>query len=205
METMSISEYNRLVNKGLRISADECVLRNTLSNAAGMHFEKDILRGCEKYRQQGIAVINKVAEPYRVLRNNRDGSFYGRHTGKAEPDFKGVLIGGRAVAFEAKSTSKTRIQKSAVTVEQAEWLEEQFNMGAVAFVCVFIREWVFSVPWQVWRDMKVIYGKRYLLPDDIKRFRVDYHPDGVRFLEYVDGGDYLGLRECVAVGEKEEL
>ena len=193
METMSISEYNRLVSKGLKISNEECVLKNTLSNAAGMRFETDIKKACIGYQTKGQAVINKVSEPYRVLRKNKDGSFYGRFIGRAEPDFKGVLAGGRAVAFEAKYTSKTRIQKSAVTEEQNEWLEEQYSMGAVVFVCVFIREWAFSVPWQIWRDMKLIYGKKFLMAEDIKRFRVDYNLDGVKFLEYMDGGDYLGV------------
>lgn len=154
------------------------------SNDKGRSFEADILMACEFYKSQGIAVVNKVNEPYRVIKKLEGGKFIGMHTEHAEPDFKGVLKGGRAIAFEAKYTGKSRIQKSAVTETQEQWLEEQFSMGAVSFVCVGIKDRYFSIPWEIWRDMKEIYGKKYLMPDDVPEYEVKYLK-GVMFLNRI--------------------
>ena len=153
------------------------------ANEKGRGFEADILRACELYRRNGLAVINKVSEPYRVIKKLEGGRFLGQHTANAEPDFKGVIKGGRAIAFEAKYTSKSRIQRSVVTEEQMDWLQEQREMGAVTFVCICIKDRFFSIPWVVWRDMKKIFGKKYLMPGDIAQYEVAY-THGVMFMEY---------------------
>lgn len=186
MENMTAEQYRKYLAEGRKIADEENVLRGAIANASGRAFESDIIRGCIYYRDSGQAVINKVGEPYTVMRKNTDGTFRGRFIGKAEPDFKGVLRGGRAVAFEAKSTRKTRIQQSAVTPTQGSWLDEQFRMGAITFVCVLIGDRFFSVPWPIWRDMKLIYKKKYLMPADIEEFEVVYD-GGVKFLDYVSG------------------
>ena len=59
-----------------------------------------------------------------------------------------MLKGGRAIAFEAKSTQKSRIQRNAVTDTQMEWLREQKKMGAVVFVAVNIQEKFYTVPFE---------------------------------------------------------
>lgn len=116
----------------------------------------------------------------------QNGRFVGQFVGRAEPDFKGVLCGGTAIAFEAKSTNKSRIQKSALTDPQTQWLDAQRAMGALAFVCVDISGRFFMIPWGIWRDMRSIYGKKFLMPDDIPEYEVIY--DGsIRFLEYENG------------------
>lgn len=181
---MSVEEYRRLV--GIK-SASDRTYTAFVSNDKGRSFEEDILTACEFYKSQGIAIINKVNEPYRVIKKLEGGKFTGIHTEHAEPDFKGVLKGGRAIAFEAKYTGKTRIQKNAVTETQEQWLEEQHSMGAVAFVCVGIRDRYFSIPWEIWRDMKSIYGKKYLMPEDISEYEVRYLK-GVMFLNRVYKG-----------------
>lgn len=157
--------------------------KNMCSNDRGRIFENMLMRACRGYADSGRAVINKVYEPYRCVKVLNGGKFVGQFSGRAEPDFKGVLSGGRAVAFEAKSTSKSRIQRNVLTAEQMEWLEVQQKIGAMAFVCVQIRDEFFSVPWEKWRDMKEIYGKKFLMPDDMREYEVEF--DGaVKFLDY---------------------
>lgn len=31
---------------------------------------------------------------------------------------------------------------------------------------------IFFIPWNVWRDMKEMYGRQYLKPDDIEEYKV---------------------------------
>ena len=180
-QRMSIAEYRAMGNTSHK-NADRAYTAY-VSSAAGRNFENEILTACEYYKLSKKAVINKVNEPYIVLFKYEGGKFMGRHTAAAEPDFKGVLKGGRSIAFEAKTTSKSRIQKSVVTEEQGRWLQEQYEMGAVTLVCICIRDRFFSIPWVVWRDMKNIFGKKYLMPADIVQYEVPYR-NGVMFLEY---------------------
>lgn len=104
MEKMTVDEYRALIDEN-RNADGEQILRNKKSAARGRAFESLLMRGCNYYRQKEVAIINKVNEPYIVTRKNGN-KFMGRFTGRAEPDFKGVLRGGRAIAFEAKSTQK---------------------------------------------------------------------------------------------------
>lgn len=166
---------------------DEVSMTNRCSNDRGRSFENLIMKGCQAYALEGRAVINKVYEPYRCIKKLQSGGFVGQFTGRAEPDFKGVLRGGRAIAFEAKSTKKSRIQYNALTDDQMRWLQIQENIGAEVFVCIDISGRFFMLPWKQWRDMKNIYGKKFLMAGDIEDFEALF--DGVvRFLDYAHGG-----------------
>lgn len=187
-EHMSAAEYRELLKQypPPENPWDAASVRNHISSDRGREFEYLIMTGCDYYADRRRAVIGKVYEPYRCLKKYDGGRFLGQWVGRAEPDFKGVLRGGRAIAFEAKSTKKSRIQKSALTNEQAEWLDAQAEMGAVVFVCVEIKDRFFSIPWYVWRDMRSVFGKKFLMPGDIAEYEVAC--DGaVRFLDYMNG------------------
>lgn len=165
---------------------DALQYRNHCCSDRGRAFENLIVKGCQHYELYGKAKISKVYEPYRCVKKMPNGRFIGQWVGRAEPDFKGVLRGGRSVAFEAKSTHKSRIQQNALTEQQADWLEAQREMGALAFVCVEICGRFFMIPWESWRDMRSCYGKKFLMPGDVTNYEVIY--DGsVRFLEYTNG------------------
>lgn len=190
MEHMTAEQFQTLVNENENTNGEQ-ILRNKVSSARGRAFEGLLMRGCNYYRQKEVAIINKVNEPY-IVTKKTGNKFSGRFTGRAEPDFKGVLYGGRAIAFEAKSTQKSRIQRNAVTDTQMEWLREQKDFGAVTFVAVNIQDKFYSVPFDVWDGMKNIYGKKFLMPEDIAGYEVKY--DGaVRFLEYEDGTRVEGV------------
>ena len=189
MEKMTVDEYRALIDEN-RNADGEQILRNKKSAARGRAFESLLMRGRNYYRQKGMAIINKVNEPYIVTKKTNGNKFMGRFTGRAEPDFKGVLYGGRAIAFEAKSTQKSRIQRNAVTDTQMEWLREQKKFGALTFVAVNIQEKFYTVPFDLWDNMKLFYDKKFLMHDDIADYEVIY--DGsVRFLEFENGGKII--------------
>jgi recombination protein U len=165
---------------------DESKLRqqyqNRRNNAQGQHFEREILAGCRYYAQHNIAVIDKTPEPFRVQKKSRDGIFTGRFSTPAQPDFQGTLYGGRSIMFEAKRTSKDRITRNVLTDTQMEALEKHNRLGALCGVCVNIQDDFFFIPWNVWRDMKEIYGRQYITVADVDKYRVKF--DGaVHFLD----------------------
>lgn len=157
--------------------------KNRISNAQGQHFEREILAGCRMYEHHGIATIDKTPEPFRVTsKNHRTGEFTGRFSTHAQPDFQGTLHGGRSIMFEAKRTSKDRITRNVLTDTQMEILEKHNRLGALCGVCICIQDDFFFIPWNVWRDMKEMYGRQYLKAEDIEEYKVRF--DGaVHFLD----------------------
>ena len=160
--------------------------KNRLNNAQGQHFEREILAGCRMYESHGIATIDKTPEPFRVTsKNHRTGEFTGRFSTHAQPDFQGTLYGGRSIMFEAKRTSKDRITRNVLTDTQMDVLEKHSRLGALCGVCICIQDDFFFIPWNVWRDMKEMYGRQYLKPDDIEEYKVKF--DGaVHFLMHTE-------------------
>lgn len=155
--------------------------QNKINNAQGQHFEREILAGCRIYADKKIACIDKTPEPFRVSKKSRDGVFTGRFSTPAQPDFQGTLYGGRSIMFEAKRTSKERINRNVLTDTQMEVLERHNRIGAMCGVCVSIQDDFFFIPWNVWRDMKEIFGRQYITAADVEEYKVIF--DGaVHFL-----------------------
>ncbi len=184
------------VHKSQRAAAQQ--YQNAVNNAQGHSFEDYIKSACVLYSQQGRAEIEKTPEPFRVTAKNRkDGTFSGRFTAHAQPDFQGTLDGGRSIVFEAKYTTTDRLKKEAVTEEQAKRLQLHHERGALAGVCAGIQNNFFFVPWPIWDDMKNLYGRKYVTADDLKTFRVKFN-GSVLFLDYVAqiGGRWIKGADC---------
>lgn len=178
-----LQEWQQNREKEIDVAELRLKCQNRMNNAQGQHFERVILAGCERYKDLGIAVIDKTPEPFRVMKKSQNGVFTGRFTALAQPDFQGTLQNGRSIVFEAKMTMKDRIQRNVLTDTQMHVLEAHEKLGAYTAVCVNICNWFYFIPWIIWRDMKDIYGHQYVTPKEIEEFEVKF--DGaVRFLEY---------------------
>ena len=70
--------------------------------------------------------MEKTPEPMHPTKNLGGGKFISYYEKPAQPDYKGVIRGGRAVAFEAKYTTTGRMEQDRVTSEQAERLDKYF-------------------------------------------------------------------------------
>ena len=109
------------------------------SRVAGEHFENLISASLQWYEDKGVACVEKTPEPMKPLRApNRQGQFLACYTKAGQPDFKGTIIGGRSVVFEAKHTDSDRIKYDRLTPEQVEKLSKHHTLGAAAFVLVSV-------------------------------------------------------------------
>ena len=155
---------------------------------AGESFESLIAASLEWYADKGVACIEKTPEPMKVLsKPDKKGRFLACFIKAAQPDFKGTLKGGRSVAFEAKKTVRDRIEYKAVTDEQNDRLEMHHQLGAAAFVLVsFGLQDFFRIPWEVWRDMKAIYGRKYIKQQECEPYRVRYISGVLKLLEGIE-------------------
>ena len=158
--------------------------QNRVNNAQGHFFEGAILAACRIYHDRERAEIDKTPEPFRVTTKGRDGTFTGRFTAHAQPDFQGTLAGGRSIVFEAKYTTTNTIKRAALTDAQMAALESHMRRGAAAAVCVGINDRFFFVPWKDWRDMKETFGKVSLRAEDLTAFQVRFS-GAVLFLDYM--------------------
>ncbi len=157
--------------------------QNKRNNAQGHFFEQVIELGCKRYAAEERANINKTPEPFRVLAKERSGIFKGRFTKRAEPDFKGTLKGGRAIVFEAKYTTTDKMKRNVLSSEQLKALKLHHKLGAVAGVCIGIKDLFYFIPFEVWENMKEIYGRQYLTSEDIGEYEVKFN-GSVLFLDY---------------------
>lgn len=157
------------------------------SNDRGRMFESLIEKGCQYYKIKGLAMIEKTPEPFRVKRKSNDGSFTGYFTGHAQPDFKGTLANGRSICFEAKVTSTKKLNQNVVTDNQAECLNIHQELGAYVGVCCMVNKTAAFIPWHIWKDMKFIYGHKYMTEEDLKEFEV-MTPGFIDFLKRSDDG-----------------
>lgn len=157
--------------------------QNKRNNAQGHFFERVIESGCKRYKAEERANINKTPEPFRVLAKERNGIFKGRFTANAEPDFIGTLKNGRAIVFEAKYTSTEKMKRNVLSSEQIKALRLHHKLGAVAGVCIGIKDLFYFIPFEVWEDMKKIYGRQYLKKEDIEEYEVKFN-GSVLFLDY---------------------
>ena len=158
--------------------------QNKVNNAQGHFFEGAIKAACALYSERERADVDKTPEPFRVIEKGRDGIFKGRSTARAQPDFQGTLAGGRSIVFEAKYTTTDRMKRDVLTKEQQDALERHAARGALAAVCAGIGDKFFFVPWQMWRDMKQLYGRKYVTAADLEPWRVRFN-GAVLFLDYI--------------------
>lgn len=159
--------------------------QNKMNNAQGHYFEQFILGGCSFYMEKGIAAVTKMPEPFRVLKkDSRTGIATVRFTKKAQPDFIGTLKGGRTIVFEAKRTSTDRINDTVLTETQRNSLEKHFLAGAYAGVCAGLGDINYFIPWEVWRDMKNLFGHKYMTASEAEPYRVKFN-GVILFLDFV--------------------
>lgn len=159
--------------------------QNMMNNAQGRYFEKFIEGGCIYYREKGIAVIEKVPEPFKVMeKDHRTNIARIRFIKRAQPDFIGTLKGGRTIVFEAKRTSTDRIKQDVLTETQEQALENQYKLGAFVGVCVGIKDLSYFIPWDIWSNMKHLFGHKYMTAKEAEPYRVKFNGI-ILFLNYI--------------------
>lgn len=91
------------------------------------------------------------------------------------------------MVFEAKHTDSDRIEQSRLTNEQVESLSTHHALGAAAFVLVSVGlQDFFRVPWEVWHDMKNIYGHKHMKLAELEPYRVQYIAGVLKLLEDIE-------------------
>ena len=146
------------------------------SRIAGEIFENQIESSLRWHFDRGILKATKTPEPMKPIRPmGKAGQFLAHYEKKAQVDFCGTMRGGRSVRFEAKQTDTDRFERKRLTDEQMDDLRDHEKLGALCFVLLcFGYDHFYRVPWQVWENMKEIYGRKYVTENDVQQFRIPF-------------------------------
>ena len=160
-------------------------IQGKVNRQQGLAFENMIDAACDYYRMHGEAHIEKTPEPMRVIGviDRKKGIFKAVFQKAAQPDYKGTVMGGRAIVFEAKHTETDRIMQDAVTDEQRDALNMHEAMGAECFVLVYLEYKYYRVPWTVWKTMRERFGHKYMKSADMVGYEILHRNGILQFLE----------------------
>lgn len=150
-------------------------LQGRLARERGKRFEQRIDAAFASYEANGFAIIEKTPEPMKVIRRMAEGRFMACFLKKAQPDYKGIIKGGRMVVFEAKYTDRAQLKHSVVIDTQAAYMDRYTALGARCYVIAgFSSGNVYRLPWTDWQDMKRLFGRKYITEQDqiIIKYRV---------------------------------
>lgn len=148
-------------------------LQGQRSRAMGKLFEDRLDESFAYYKATGFAAIEKTPEPMKILRRLENGRFIACFQKKAQADYQGTVKGGRTWIFEAKFTANERMMQSRVEKNQADYLDSRQALGARCFVIAgFSSGEVYRVPWDVWKNMKAHFGRKYVTEEALAKYRV---------------------------------
>lgn len=157
------------------------------SKAAGEAFERLIESACQYYLDLDIAHIEKTPEPFHITGTLPQGKVAGYYEKKGQPDYKGILCDGTGIMFEAKHTDSDRIKQEVVTDKQWESLDIYEKFGAHCFVMVSMGLTKFyRVPWKVWKQMKELFGRKYMTEVDLEPYQLKERCCTILILEGVE-------------------
>lgn len=145
---------------------------------------------CAIYEAKQVALIEKNPEPVHILKaiGDQGGLYIARFEKKAKPDFEGVLNTGQSIIFDVKSTEQDRIRASALSKWQSAYLDRYYSMGALSYilVCIQFKDY-YMVPWEIWRQMNVLYGHLHMTRADLEPYRVATTGGYIHFLDRIIG------------------
>lgn len=79
---------------------------------------------------------------------------------------------------------KDKISRDVVTAEQQACFERYMKLGAMCFLVVSLEfKEFYRVPWVVFRDMKKIYGHKYMNREELEPYRIKYSNGVVKYLD----------------------
>lgn len=181
------------IMNGYNRKSIQASLRGRSNRAEGLSFEELVSRSCEFYRKCGIADIEKTPEPIRPIgKVDRYGRFTAVFEKQAQPDYKGVLKGGRCIVFDTKETTTGKISISALSETQKETLLNYNKLGAVSGVLMaYSFTWFYFMPIDIFLSAKLLNNHQYWTADETKKQVEPIRFQGINldFLKNMMSGD----------------
>lgn len=106
----------------------------------GMIFESLIENTNKQYALKGIAQIQKVATPVKIIKTMPGGKLMACWDRKSTVDFVGCTKDGTYICFDAKETQLKNLPLKNIKEHQLKHLHNTHRLGGKAFLVVWFRE-----------------------------------------------------------------
>ena len=184
---MSIEEYRNLIRNENKGKNPYRQMQGRANRELGKVFEEKIEAICEVYELNNLARIEKTPEPMKIIRHIENGHFEAIFTKSAQPDFKGIIKGGKTVVFDAKFTEADRITFSALSDFQRETLLKYNKLGANAFVLVgFEDEKMYKINIELWDKMKENFGRKYIKQEELEELNLRAKRANIGIVDFLE-------------------
>jgi recombination protein U len=177
---------------------DANYIKNHKMANKGMLFEEEVKIANAGYKNRGIAFIQKISTPWKVVRRGKQivSAF---PEGKSTLDFRGTVKGGLSISFDCKEVAKEErgLPLKYIEPHQIEYMRTAITMNETTFILCFMKihdtryliqgEKVISY-WNRWQQNKGKRGFNYIPLDQMVEVK---SRNGI-VLDYLSGlGDVL--------------
>lgn len=175
----SEEEYNQMLQRQgkkplfIEKSDSDSKLKEKNLNMAnkGMLFEEEVKKANEGYKIRGIALIQKISTPWKVIRQGKRivNAF---PEGKSTLDFRGTVKGGASISFDCKESEDERgLPLKHIEPHQIEYIRQALEVGELSFILCYMKvlNKRFYIPgrrvidyWDLWQCNKRKRGFNYI-------------------------------------------
>lgn len=147
----------------------------------GQAFEEEVELTNNQYRRKGIANIQKISTPVKVL-NNKGGKVTGFYDKKSTLDFRGTVKPGISISFDCKENNKDErgLPLRNIADHQIRYIRESLEFEEVSFILCYMamEDKRYFIPgetvicyWDRWQRNKGKRGYNYIPVKAMKEIR----------------------------------
>ena len=114
-------------------------MTNTYANR-GMMLERLITLTNKQYKRDGVALVQKIPTPVKVLKKMPYGQIKGHFEAKSTVDYVGVYK-GMYICFDAKECDNTSFPLKNIETHQLEHMKAVKEQGGRAFVLIYMKKY----------------------------------------------------------------
>ncbi len=142
----------------------------------GAGFEEEVIRANIMYKNRGVALIQKISTPWKVIRKGKEivSAF---PEGKSTLDFRGTVKPRIPVSFDCKETKDERgLPLSNIADHQIDYMRQALEVGEASFILCymatinkryFINGQAIIDYWDRWKANKGKRGYNYIPMDEM--------------------------------------
>lgn len=165
----------------------------------GMLLEQEVELTNKQYGIKGIAQIQKVATPIKVIRKMPGGKLMACWDKKSTVDFVGCLYDGTYVCFDAKETQEKSLKLANIKPHQLKHMKDTYELGGAAFILVWFRklEKCYALPYAAL--------EQYIAESTAKSIPIKYFEENAQEIFFGNNGfaiNYLCINESGAISNE---
>jgi len=158
----------------------------------GVLFEQEVIYSNVVYHHRGIALIQKISTPWKVVRvGKKIVSAFPEE--KSTLDFRGTVKGGIPISFDCKESEDERgLPLKYIKPHQIDYMRDAMTMGEVSFLLCLMKtlDKRYLIPgarvldyWDYWQNNKGKRNSNYIAIEDM----IEVRSSGGIILDYLIG------------------